>query len=180
MTSDKQIILRPSSPADALGVLALYRRVSGERGGLARQPDEITNDYVAHFLSQAQAQGVGLVAERDGRIVAEIHTYASGLLIFAHVLGDLTVAVDTSAQGQGLGRQLFTELLAAVQAQFPHVRRVELLVRESNARAIALYEQLGFRQEGRLEGRVAGAHGLEADIAMAWHAPAPTQTAQTS
>jgi ribosomal protein S18 acetylase RimI-like enzyme len=167
MSVDAAITLRPSTPADAPAVLALYRRVSGESGGLARQPDEITDDYVANFLSRAQAQGVGLVAEQAGQVVAEIHTYASGLRIFAHVLGDLTVAVDARVQGQGLGRRLFMELLAAVQARFPHVSRVELLVRESNARAIALYEQLGFRHEGRFEQRVAGEHGLEADIAMA-------------
>lgn len=80
----------------------------------------------------------------------------------------------------GVGRRLFEALLAAVQARFPHVSRVELLVRESNARAIARYEQLGFRKEGRFAGRVADAHGLEADIPMAWHVPKPTQAAQTS
>ena len=174
------ITLRPSTPADASAVRTLYQRVARESGGLARQPDEITDDYVLHFLRRAQAQGVGLVAERDGHLVAEIHAYASGLRIFAHVLGDLTVAVDGSAQGIGLGRRLFETLLAEVQTRFPHVSRVELLVRESNARAIALYERLGFRHEGRFEGRVAGAHGLEADIPMAWHAPQPTQATQTS
>ena len=172
------ITVRPSSPADAAAVQDLYRRVSRASGGLARQPNEITEEYVRHFLSRAQ--GIGLVAEQAKQVVAEIHTYASGLRIFAHVLGDLTVAVDTAVQGQGLGRRLFIELLTAVQAQFPHVRRVELLVRESNARAIALYKQLGFRQEGRFEGRVAGEHGLEADIPMAWHAPAAGQIVQTS
>jgi RimJ/RimL family protein N-acetyltransferase len=47
-----------------------------------------------------------------------------------------------------------------------------LLVRESNHRAIALYEKLGFQQEGRLLGRVSIMPGqFEADIPMAWHAP---------
>lgn len=174
------VTIRPSTPADAPTVQALYQRVSHESGGLARQPDEITADYVQQFLTRAQAQGVGLVAEQAGQVVAEIHAYASGLRIFAHVLGDLTVAVDASVQGQGVGRRLFETLLAAVQARFPHVSRVELLVRESNVRAIALYEQLGFRREGRFAGRVAGAQELEADIPMAWHAALPTQITQTS
>jgi ribosomal protein S18 acetylase RimI-like enzyme len=173
------VTIRPSTPADAPAVRALYQRVARESGGIARQAVEITTDYVQHFLSRTQAEGIGLVAEQDGQIVAEIHTYASGLRIFAHVLGDLTVAVDTAVQGQGLGRRLFETLLAEVQAQFSHVSRVELLVRESNARAIALYEKLGFRREGRFEGRVASEYGLEADIPMAWQAR-PTQTARTS
>lgn len=174
------LTIRPSTPADAPAVRALYQRVAQASGGLARQPNEITADYVQHFLDRAQAQGVGLVAEQAGQVVAEIHAYASGLQIFAHVLGDLTVAVDAAVQGRGVGRRLFEALLGEVQSRFSHVRRVELLVRESNARALALYEQLGFRREGRLEGRVASGHGLEADIPMAWHAPVPMQAAQTS
>ena len=167
------IVIRPSTLQDAPAIRRLYRHVSAESGGLARQPEEITEDYVQHFLTRSLTQGVALVAERNGELVAEIHVYSAGLQIFAHVLGDLTVAIDSSAQGQGLGRRLFEELLARVQAQFPQVSRVELLVRESNARAIALYEKLGFHKEGRFEGRVAGVQGLEADIPMAWHAPGP-------
>lgn len=174
------ITIRPSTPADAPAVRALYQRVSRESGGLARQPDEITEDYVQHFLQRAQAQGVGLVAEQNGQVVAEIHAYSAGLRIFAHVLGDLTVAIDAPAQGKGLGQQLFESLLGEVQTRFPQVSRVELLVRESNARAIALYEKVGFRREGKFEGRVAGEHGLEADIPMAWYANRSTQAAQTS
>ncbi|GAB3227698.1 N-acetyltransferase [Hymenobacter seoulensis] len=166
------IQIRPSTLQDAQAIQSLYQRVSRESGGLARQPEEITADYVAHFLGRSLAHGVALVAEQDGQLVAEIHVYSSGLKIFAHVLGDLTVAIDAAAQGQGLGRRLFTELLAHVQHRFPQVTRVELLVRESNTRAIALYEKLGFRQEGRFTGRVAGAQGLEADIPMAWLATA--------
>jgi len=165
--------IRPSTLHDAPAIRRLYQRVSAESGGLARRPEEITEDYVQHFLTRSMSQGIGLVAEQAGELVAEIHAYQTGLRIFAHVLGDLTVAIDASAQGQGLGRRLFTELLTQVQYQLPQVSRVELLVRESNARAIALYEKLGFRQEGRFEGRVAGAQGLEADIPMAWHATTP-------
>ena len=180
MAIGKAITTRPSTPADAPAVRVLYQRVSAACGGLARRPEEVTDAYVQHFLNRAQAQGVGLVAEQAGQVVGEIHVYSSGLRIFAHVLGDLTVAVDAAVQGQGLGRRLFTELLAAVQAQFPAVRRVELTARETNVRAIGLYEQLGFRREGRLEGRVASEPGYEADIPMAWHAPEPTPRAQTS
>lgn len=152
----------------------LYQQVAQTSGGLARRAEEISEEYVQNFLQRSHAQGVGLVAERNGTVLAEIHAYGSGLQIFAHVLGDLTVAVDAAVQGQGLGRRLFERLLREAQTRFPHVRRVELLVRESNTRAIALYERLGFQQEGRFEGRVAGLHGFEADIPMAWHKP-PTE-----
>lgn len=172
------ITIRPSTLHDAPAIRRLYQRVSAESGGLARRPEEITEDYVQHFLTRSIDQGIGLVAEQGGELVAEIHAYQAGLQIFAYVLGDLTVAIAPAAQGQGLGRRLFTELLTRAQAQFPQVSRVELLVRESNTRAIALYEQLGFRREGRFEGRVAGTQGLEADIPMAWHASAASEADQ--
>ncbi|WP_262383920.1 GNAT family N-acetyltransferase [Hymenobacter lutimineralis] len=170
------ITFRPSRLQDAAAIKSLYQQVSGESGGLARQPEEITDEYVLNFLTRSLQRGVALVAEQNGQLVAEIHTYSPGLQIFAHVFGDLTVAVAPAAQGQGVGRKLFTALLTAVQTQFPGVQRVELLVRESNTRAIALYEQLGFHQEGRFLGRVATTQGVEADIPMAWYAPS-TSTA---
>ena len=53
----------------------------------------------------------------------------------------------------------------------PHrdIHRIELMARESNGRAISLYRSLGFRIEGRLEGRIRGTDGqFEADLPMAW------------
>ena len=114
----------------------------------------------------------GMDNKTTGAVVGEIHAYPPPVRAFAHVFGDLTVAVAPAWQGRGVGRALFGALLAAVQAEYPHVRRVELLARESNARAIGLYESVGFRREGRLAGRVRGADGsFEADIPLAWHAP---------
>lgn len=73
------------------------------------------------------------------------------------------------AQGSGVGRRLFEEFLAEVRTNRPEVLRVELIARESNARAIAFYESLGFRREGRMEGRIRNLDGsFEADIPMAW------------
>lgn len=166
--------IRPATRADAPAIEQLYRAVAVQGGGLARQPAEITLEYVQTFLARSLAAGVALVVEHPNEtgLVGEIHTYSSGLHIFAHVFGELTVAVYPAHQGQKLGHLLFTTLLTATTQHYPHIRRLELLVRESNQRAIALYQKLGFQQEGRLLGRVCTGPGqFEADIAMAWHAP---------
>ena len=167
--------LRPTTPADAPAIADLYRRVSAAGGGLARTPEEITEAYVAGFVAGSLARGVALVAVDNtadaGRIIGELHAYGTGLRAFAHVLGDLTVAVDPAFQGRGIGRQLFTVLLTEVPARLPHISRVELLARESNVGAIGLYESVGFRREGRLAGRIAVDGRPEADIPMAWHPP---------
>ena len=50
--------------------------------------------------------------------------------------------------------------------------RVELISRESNLKAISLYESLGFTREGKLDRRIRNnKNELEADIPMAWFNP---------
>lgn len=176
---DARVALRAATRGDADAILAVYLGAAGGESGLAREADEITRDHVAGFLDKSLACGIALVALRRGedgetRIVGEIHAYRSPLRVFAHVLGELTIAVHPEAQGQGVGRALFTELLRLVRAEWPAIERVELITRESNARAIALYESLGFHREGSLARRIRRADGgLEADVPMAWLRSSP-------
>lgn len=163
--------IRPSKPSDVDGIVALYRAVGEAGGGLARSPDEVTRGYVRDFLDASFAGGIALVAVSASEdVVAEIHARLLSPRALSHVLGDLTIAVHPSRQGQGLGRRIFSELLAIAAHDLPHVLRIELKSRETNSRAIAMYESLGFRREGRMENRIRLADGsLDADIPMAWH-----------
>lgn len=137
-------------------------------------PAEITDDYVHDFVEHSLERGIIVVAEFAGtsRLAGEIHAYRSDIELFSHVLGDLTIAVHPDAQGQGVGRRMFSRLLDEVKADHADISRVELITSDSNARAQRLYESLGFRQEGRLEGRIRSVNGgVEADIPMAWLRP---------
>lgn len=150
----------------------LYHAVAAVEGGLARTGDEVTEEYIGNFLKKSLESGVVLVARQPEmpQIIGEIHAYALGPKVFAHVLGELTIAVHPAHQGRGIGKALFTELLAEVSRHRPDISRVELIARESNQKAIALYQKLGFRIEGRLVGRIRSVGGgFEADIPMAWH-----------
>ena len=165
--------IRAATLADIKPIASLYRAVGSAGGGLARTPAEVTLEYVSDFVHAARRGGIELIAEAPGGTIAgEIHTYQLGPAMLAHVLGQLTIAVHPDWQGRGVGRSLFRALLEKVERDFPHVIRVELKARESNSRAIGMYESLGFRQEGRMEGRVRRVDGtFEADIPMAWHRP---------
>lgn len=165
------VSLRPGRREDAPAIQLLYQAVAATPGGIARTPAEVTRDYVDGFVSRSLQRGFLIVAEIPGLpgLAAELHAYRSELQVFAHVLGDLTVAVHPKAQGQGLGRRLFTQLLDEVARDHPDILRVELVAQESNFRALQLYESVGFHREGRLEGRIRNAGGdVEADIPMAW------------
>ena len=162
---------------DLTCILTLYRAVAVIPGGLARTEEEITPDYVGHFLARSLATGVILVA-RDADTVAilgEIHAWVPEPRVFSHVLGDLTIAIHPDAQGRGIGRQLVEGFLATVVSQRPEIKRIELIARESNRKAIDLYRKLGFVEEGHLVDRIQSVGGgFEADVAMAWiRTPSP-------
>lgn len=161
--------IRESVEADHASIFAMYKRVAATPGGLARLDYEIVPEYVGDFLHKAQTTGLSLVVESDDQIAGEIHAYPPGLFCFSHVWSDLTIAVDPSHQGKGIGRRLFESFMERVTG-LPEVLRVELIVRESNENAIALYESLGFAREGRFERRIRNVDGTyEADIPMAWN-----------
>jgi RimJ/RimL family protein N-acetyltransferase len=164
-----QAKIRPGQPGDLAALLGLYQAVAGQMGSLARRADEITPDYVQGFVDKAAHAGVWLVAEDEHGLCADIHASRPSPRDFQHVLGDLTVVVHPRAQDHGLGRQLFTAFLDHVRGEEPGISRIELITRESNARARHLYESLGFQLEGRLRQRVRHSDGrMEDDLFYAW------------
>jgi GNAT superfamily N-acetyltransferase len=146
--------VRSAVPEDAASILALHRKVAAQPGGLARQPDEVTADYVAHAMAVAADGGLNLVAvDADGALCGELHVERMKVAIFAHVLTDLTVAVDPDWQGRGVGSALFRALIDAARTLTPPVGRIELWTGAANLGAQRLYERLGFKIEGRMIGR---------------------------
>jgi putative acetyltransferase len=87
------------------------------------------------------------------------------------VLAEGSIIVDPDFQGKGVGSHLIASFLKEVEGDHPEILRVEIIARESNP-AIKLYEKMGFKKEGRFEGRIQGVNGaLEADISMVWINP---------
>lgn len=147
-------IVRPARPEDAGAILALHRKVAAQPGGLARQPDEVTADYVAHAMAAAADDGVNLVAvDPGGALCGELHVERMKVAIFTHVLTDLTVAVDPAWQGRGVGSALFRALIDTARTMTPPVKRIELWTGAANLGAQRLYQRLGFQIEGRMIAR---------------------------
>ena len=156
---------RPLSMADAPEVLRVMRKAAG---GLSRQPHEMDLAWAEDALAGALDGGVAIGAWEGVILAGVIKSSRMPSLQFQHVLWDLTVAVDPDVQRRGIARGLFEALLSAAAAVRPRVRRIELVVREDLTHAIRLYESLGFRIEGRFEGRFRLPDGrYEADLPMA-------------
>jgi ribosomal protein S18 acetylase RimI-like enzyme len=166
---------RTATPEDLDAIVKLYKEVARTEGGIARLESEITKDFVRNFLDKSLASGLIVVGEHPdntSELVAEIHAYKAGIQVFDHVLGDLTIVVHPDFQGQRLGRTILTIFLEEVGRNRPDVGKVELISRESNEKAIALYQSMGFLIEGRLEMRIRTTdRHYEADIPMGWQNP---------
>ena len=161
--------IREAILTDFGGIYRLYKKVAAQGNGIARFEDEITEGYVRENLTRGLNDGIVLVVESGGQIVAEIHTYRIGIRIFEHVLSNLTIAIHPNFQGKGIGFQLFKHLLEKVENEMPHILRVELHARSGNEAAIKLYKKLGFELEGFLKNRDKLADGtFYDDISFGW------------
>lgn len=165
-------VIRKAEVKDFEKIFDLYSQVSKNVGGLARTESEVTKEYVMNFLEKSLHSGIQFVIVNklhNEKIVAEIHCYQLEPKVFEHVLSELTIAVDTEHQGKGLGKKLFQTVLDYIVENRSDIYRVELIARESNKRAIKLYENLGFKIEGRFVNRIKNSkNDFEADIPMAW------------
>ena len=166
---------RTAEPEDWPKIKQLHKKVAAQKNGIARWEDEVTDEYVQNFMNKVMESGLMIVAlhpENNEDIVGEIHALQSKIRVFNHLMSDLTIAVDPDFQGKKIGRTLFTIFLEEIATSRPSVGKVELFTRESNLKAISLYQSLGFTIEGRLEMRIKTPEGsYEADIVMGWQNP---------
>ena len=111
--------------------------------------------------------GCYFVAEENGACIGHAFLNPMELIALAHVFR-LTIAVHPVHSGKGVGTALM-QTICEWAARSNQVRKVELLVRATNERAIALYKKFGFIEEGRFRDRVRPPDGSYIDdISMAW------------
>lgn len=160
---------------DVPRLIRLYKEVAKVEGGIARLEHEVTDEYVRHFVTRSIDSGMIIVGEHPDDpevLVGEMHGYKAGPKVFDHVLGEVTILVHPDFQGQKIGRTILTIFLDEIVKTRPDIGKVELITREGNARALALYQAVGFRVEGRLEMRIRTPdRNYEADIPMGWQNP---------
>ncbi|MBN8855704.1 MAG: hypothetical protein BGO55_22995 [Sphingobacteriales bacterium 50-39] len=102
--------------------------------------------------------------------IAEMQHRIAGLLFFvggskkknAHT-GELGVSVHPAFQGLSIGRQLLDSLIQWAQNN-PAIEKIFLNVFATNQKAIRLYKDLGFREEGRFIKAIKQSDGEYVDV----------------
>jgi RimJ/RimL family protein N-acetyltransferase len=156
-----------ATEGDAAETLAFLHQASQETDFLGFTPGNvgITLEQQAAFLRSLDEPGAGtlLKAVVDGSIVATGGITRAKSIRFRHV-GELGLSVLRSHWGRGVGRALMEGLVR--EGERLGLLRLSLKVRADNARAIALYESIGFRHEGRLVSAFAVGDTLYDDLQM--------------
>jgi L-phenylalanine/L-methionine N-acetyltransferase len=118
-------------------------------GGLLQLPyttEEIWRERIERNSKDGSAD-IMLVAELDGVVAGNAGLHGSGTHARRrHVMG-LGISVALEHQGKGIGSALMAALMDYAD-NWAHVLRIELDVYTDNTRAIALYKNFGFVQEG--------------------------------
>jgi len=142
---------------DAPGMLAYLEVIAGETDFLSFGPGEfgMTVDQEAAFLRSladplaSEMKGMMVKAVVAGEMVGNALLTRSPRPRLRHG-AELGLSVRRDFWGVGLGSALCKTIFS--EAKRTGVTRIALKVRADNARAIRLYERLGFSHEGRLVG----------------------------
>ncbi len=142
-------LIRKALPTDAERLAEAERVIARVPGRLASRPHELKDEaFREKILKLSKSDnGIYLVVEDKGVIVGHALLEPLDLEVTAHVVR-LTIAIHEGSQGMGYGKKLMTALIewSATNAA---IEKIELQVRSSNERAIALYKRFGFQEEGR-------------------------------
>lgn len=151
--SGPTLTFRAATLADVAAITQAEQRIAQTPGLLASRPHELSETRTAAKVAElSSGRGCFLVAETQGQLVAHGVLEPLGLEVIRHVV-QLTLAVHPGWQGQGVGSALLERLIEWARAA-PAVEKIELRVRHTNTRALALYARLGFVEEGRFARRL--------------------------
>lgn len=144
--------IRHARVDDAPALLDYLRAVGGESPYLTfgEEGPPLTEEEERAFLTRVETSdnAIALIAECNGQIVGSL-TFSGGNRPRLRHIGEFGISVARAGQGFGIGRKLI-ELLIDWAERGGVVRKINLLVRSDNTRAIALYESFGFVIEGRI------------------------------
>ncbi|MDM5188198.1 GNAT family protein [Bacillus sp. DX4.1] len=153
LRNGKEVFIREVSKEDAKRMIDFYNIVGGETDFLSFGENEFSmglTDYESFLAStRAESHSIILLATIDDEIVSIASITSNGKARTKHV-GTLGIVIEEKHCGFGLGKILMNELIEWAQANGT-TKKITLVTREDNTRAIELYKKVGFEEEGLLK-----------------------------
>lgn len=150
------LVIREATRIDAHAIARILKE-SADLGLVARS-DEVDPAAVSRQIEVARSANnslviVAVVPHGDDDTVVGLLTLEGAPLLRLHDVARLNMAVTPAHHGEGIGKDLvqFAMERADLSGQ---IRKIELLVRANNERALRLFHHLGFVEEGRLKARL--------------------------
>jgi len=163
-TDRRRIVLREMTQADLPNVREIEKRAYADAWPATTFEAELRNAFATYIVAVEFAPEEPLEPAFEVRPtswplrwLAPPKEQPRGRLLgfcgmWFHVdqLHIVTIATDPAREGEGIGQRLLLDAFErGIEAE---LRNVALEVRPSNARARALYERFGFREQGRSRG----------------------------
>jgi ribosomal protein S18 acetylase RimI-like enzyme len=168
------LIIREATRLDAHAVARILKE--GADRGLVARSDEVDPGACSRQIEFARAATNSLVVvatipSGDDDEVIGLLTLEGAPLLRLYDVARLNMAVTPAHQGSGVGRALVQYATECADAS-GQIRKIELLTRANNERAIRLFSKLGFVEEGRLRARLRQDDGTYLDdVCMARFKP---------
>ncbi len=143
-----KISIRPATAEDAEAFARVFADRSAANGTL-QHPYTSADVWRSRFAGNVGTRQVTFAAVVNGRVVGNAGLHPINDNPRQQHVCSLGIAVADAYQGRGVGRALMNACLDFAD-HWANYARVELTVHADNARAVKLYESLGFEHEGRL------------------------------
>lgn len=144
------IVVREAVTGDAGAVLKIHRGVLEEQDFFITLPNEFKGSVysVVQYIRAFSKEPCGLfLVALDGEEIKGFLTVRGSALSRMCHTGKLEIMVDSASRGLGIGRALMTHCMEWARNN-EALEKLGLSVFTNNERAIALYKEMGFEQEG--------------------------------
>jgi len=155
-------VIRPARPADAAAIAGVYAPYVTD-GVVSFELDPPDAAEMARRLAAGDERHPWLVAEADGRVLGYAHASAFRARAAYDWAVETTVYVAGDAQGRGVGRALYDDLLARLTAA-GFTQAVAIIALPNDA-SVRLHERLGFALIG-INPAVGWKHGRWIDVGI--------------
>lgn len=151
--SSEKVIIRKAVKSDAKALIEYLNIIGGESDfltfgiGQFGRSIEHEEEFIEDVLSKGNS--LFIIAEINGKIVGNLNFSGGPRERNAHV-GEFGVSVLKEYWGNGIGEELIRYLINWSKNS-GIIRKLNLRVRNDNARGICLYKKLGFLEEGSLK-----------------------------